>query len=97
MRQNSQLDLEVIGRKQSPAWVGDKGGANLPAQLGAHGNILQIRLGGTEPSGGRTGLAKPRVQPARARLDERRKSVHVCGFELGELTIFQNLSGQLMQ
>ena len=45
VRQNAQLNLGIIRRHQDPPRLsGDEGLANLPAQLGLHGDVLKIRL-----------------------------------------------------
>jgi len=53
MRENPQLDLAVVGRDQQVAGLGDEGFANAAALLGAHRDILQVRVGrGDAPGGG---------------------------------------------
>ena len=46
MREQAQFNLRVIGREQHVAGFGDECRADLAAQLGADGNVLQIRIGG---------------------------------------------------
>ena len=70
MRQDAQLDLRVVGGEQRPAGLGDERGANLAAELGAHGDVLQVGVGGAEAAGGGAGLAEARVQAAGGGLDQ---------------------------
>ena len=44
MRQQAQLDLRIVCRKQQIAFLGDERRADLASQLGADGNVLQIRI-----------------------------------------------------
>ena len=46
-----QLDLRIVGRHQLVAGRGDEGAADLAAVLGAHRNVLQVRLGRRQPAG----------------------------------------------
>ena len=41
----AQFDLAVVSGDQLVALVGDKGCTDLSAILGAHRNILQVRIG----------------------------------------------------
>ncbi len=50
MRQQAQLNLRVVGREQLCPRRSSKCGPNLPAQLGADGNVLQIRVHRRQPS-----------------------------------------------
>src|SRR5690348_3201968 len=54
MRENPKLDLGVIGREQHPAGFSDERGPNLAAKFRAHGDILQVRLGGAQPPDSRS-------------------------------------------
>ena len=56
MSQQAQFDLRVVGGEQLRAGGGGEGGANLAAQLGAGGNVLQIWIDGGEAAGGCCGL-----------------------------------------
>ena len=50
VRQQPQLDLRVIRREQLRAGRSGKGGANLAAEFGADGNVLQIWIDRRQPS-----------------------------------------------
>ena len=54
VRQQPQLDLRVVGVEQDVSRLGDEGGANLAAQLGANRNVLQIGIHRREPAGRRS-------------------------------------------
>ena len=43
--EEAELDLGVVGDEQNPAGIGDEGGADFPAGLGADGDILQVGIG----------------------------------------------------
>ena len=94
MGQEAQLDLRVVGGEQQAAGRGDEGGANLAAELGADGNILQIRIGGAEAAGGGAGLVKRGVQAAGDGVDQVGQRVGVGRFELRELAILDDFLGQ---
>jgi hypothetical protein len=102
VRQQAQLDLRVIGGEQLRAGRGDEGGANLAAQLGADGNVLQIRIDGREPAGGRGRRLKV-VCTRDFGIGQQRQRVDVVRFELGEMPVFEHqarnfvLLGKLLQ
>ncbi len=62
----------------------DKGGANLAAQLGADGNVLQIRIDGGEPAGGRGRRLKRGVH-ARVGIGQQRQCVDVSRLQFGQM------------
>ena len=96
MREDAQLDLRIIGGKQLKSRRGDERGANFAAELGAHGNVLQIRIGRTEAAGGGAGLRETRVQAAGDGMDQARQHVGISGFQLGQLAVFDDFLGQLV-
>ena len=102
VRQQAQLDLRVVGGEQLRARRGGKGGANLAAQLGADGNVLQIRIDRGEPAGGR-GRGLKRGVHARVRVGQQRQRVDVIRLQLGEMAVFEHqprnfvLLGQILQ
>ena len=49
--EHAQLDLAVVGRDQLVAGIGDEGGADPPAFLGADRDVLQVGLGRREAAG----------------------------------------------
>ena len=88
--EQAQLDLRVVGGEQQVAGLGDEGGANLAAQLGADGDVLQVGIDGREASGGRAGHVEGGVQAAGARVEQRGQRVDVSRFELGELAVLEH-------
>ena len=66
MGEHAQLDLAVVGRDQLVPGVGDEGGADLAALLGADRDVLQVRLGRGQPPGRGRGRARRRCGRARS-------------------------------
>ena len=93
--QQTQLDLRIIRREQLSAGRGRESGANLAAQLGADGNVLQIRIDGGEPPGGR-GRGLEGGMHARLGIGQQRKRVDIRGFELREVAEFEDQAGHFV-
>ncbi len=89
VRQQAQLDLRVVGGEQLRAGRGGEGGANFAAQLGADGNVLQIRIDRREPAGGR-GRGLKRGVHARFGIGQQRQRVDVIRFQLGQMPVFEH-------
>ena len=51
VRHDAQFDLRIVGRDDAAALGGDEGGADAPAFLGAHRDVLQVGVAGSEPAG----------------------------------------------
>ena len=79
--QQAQFDLRIVRGQQHVAGFDGEGGANLAAQFGADGNVLQIRIGRRQPSGRRAGLAEGGVQTAGGGIQQRGQSIHVSRLE----------------
>src|SRR5260370_41275677 len=94
MRHDAQLDLRVIRGQQYLSLLRDEGGANLPPQLGADRNVLQVGIARTEPPRGRAGLRKAGVQSPGSRMDQSRKRVHIRRLELGDFPVLDDLRGK---
>ena len=75
--QQAQFDLRIVRGQQHVAGFDGEGGANLAAQFGADGNILQIRIGRRQPSRRRAGLSEGGVQAAGGRIQQRGQRVNV--------------------
>ena len=89
MRQHPQLNLGIVRVHQlAPGACAEKC-TQAAAQLGPHRDILQVRLGRAEPSGTGIGLIKMRMD-ASVRSHHLEQSIHIGGFELGELAVLQN-------
>ena len=97
MGQNPQFDLRIVGRQQRPALLaGHEGRADLPPRLGPHGDVLQVRIAGTEPARGRHHLVERGVHPAGRGMDHLRQGVDVGPLQLGVLPILDDLRRQRM-
>ena len=88
--QQPQLDLGVVRVHQHPARRGHEHLAQLGPQLGADGDVLQIRLGGGQAARGGDGVLEAGVD-APVGADDLAQAVHIGGFQLGQLAIVQNL------
>src|SRR5690606_10223211 len=51
VREETQLDLRIVGGNEDVAWCSDEGLANLATFLGADRDILQVGIGRGEPAG----------------------------------------------
>ena len=96
MRQDAQLDLRIVGGKQHAARRRDERGADFAAQLGAHRNILQIRIRRAQAARRGARLAEARVQASRRGMDQPRQGVRIGGFQFRELAIFENFFGKVV-
>ena len=82
VRQNPQLDLAVIEADQHAARLGDEGFANAPPILGAHGDVLQVRVGRGQPPGVRPRDGIGGVDAPRIRVDMVLQRIRVGRFQL---------------
>ena len=92
MGHEAELDLRVVGGHEQVAGRGDEGGANLAAERGADGDVLQVGVGGGEAAGGGADLVEGGVDAAFG-VDQLRQRVEVGGAELGELAVFEDERG----
>ena len=60
----AELDLRVVGGHEQVAGGGDEGGADLAAEGGADGDVLQVGVGGGEAAGGGADLVEGGVDAA---------------------------------
>ena len=67
VRHQAELDLRVVGGHEHVAGRGDEGGADLAAEGGADGDVLQVGVGGGEAAGGGADLVEGGVDAAFAR------------------------------
>src|SRR2546422_2248924 len=70
MGQEAQLDLGIVGREEHGAGRSDEGAADGLAARGTHGDVLQVRVGGGEPSRGGPGLIETRMDAPGLGVDE---------------------------
>src|SRR3984885_9573484 len=88
--EQAEIDLRKIGGEEHVAGLGDEGGANAASELGADGDVLQIRIGGRKASGSRAGLAEGGVQASAGAMDERGQRIDVGGLQFRELAIVED-------
>ena len=60
----AELDLRVVGRHEQVAGRGDEGGADVAADSGADGDVLQVGVGAGEAAGGGADLVEGGVDAA---------------------------------
>ena len=89
VRQQPQLNLRVIRRKQLRPRRGRKRRPNLPSQLRPNGNILQVRVDRRQPSRRRGRRLKGRMH-ARIRVGQQRQRVYVIRLQLRQVTELQH-------
>ena len=82
--EDAQLDLRVVGRQQPHPVGRDEGAPDLLAELRAHGDVLQVRVGAGEAAGARGGLPERRVD-APVRGDGLRQRDEVRRVQLRQL------------
>ncbi len=82
-RHDAQLDLGIVCRKDLKLLrTRHEGFADFAAAHGADGNVLQVRVGGTQASRSSNGLVVRSMDSARVGINQQRQRVHVGGFEL---------------
>ena len=84
---DAQLDLRIVGVHQRFTLARHKVAAQPAAQLGADGDVLQVRLGRGDAPGAGLGLDKGRVYPAIGGLGVQ-QSVHIGGEQLRVGAVF---------
>ena len=92
MREHAQLDLRIVGVDEDMILVRrDEHAAQLSSELGAHRNVLQVRVGRGQAAGRRDHLLKMRVDAVVLRVRNGKQAVHIGALELGQATVFQNV------
>ena len=95
MGEHAQFDLAVIGTNQLFAFGGNEGGADAPAIISAHGDVLQIRIRGRKPAGGCRSHRIGGVHTPGFRVDKFGQRIGVSGTQLGQLPPIQHALGQV--
>ena len=91
MGHDTKLDLRIVRRHYHSAWpAGHKGLPYLLAPLCADRDILEIRLGGTEASGGRKSLIEGRMYLPCHRGHIGRERFYICGQQLLDTAVLQD-------
>ena len=103
VREQAQFDLGVVGRQEALAFrQRHEAGADLAAELGAHGDVLEVRIRRGQAAGGGDRLVERGVHAPVARAQARQR-VDVGRLDLGELAVAQDerrhlvLGGQLLE
>ncbi|MCG3777347.1 MAG: hypothetical protein JW388_0032 [Nitrospira sp.] len=96
VREDAGLDLTIVGTEQGMARRRDEGFSDSESVLALHRNILQVRLGGGEPSSRCDGLIERGMEPFGLRVHHLRQGIDIGRFELAEAPIVHNLRGQFM-
>ena len=87
---DAQLDLAVVRSHQPPAGGRHECLAHPPPLGGADRDVLQVRVLGGQPPGGRHGLMVGGMHPPGVWVDLPGQLVRVGGFQLGERPVFDN-------
>ena len=91
MREHAQLDLRIVRVDQHMVVIRrNKHAAQLAPELGAHRDVLQIRVGRGQAASRGHSLLKVGVDAPVLRTDDLQKPLDIGAFELGQLAVFQN-------
>ncbi len=90
VRGQTQFDLAIVRRQDDIAGFGDEGMADLPADLGADRDILQIGIGRGQAAGLGAGQRVAGMNPAGVAVNLLLQRVGIGRFELGKLAPFQH-------
>ncbi len=90
MRHDAQFNLRIVNRDQPGARRGDKALTHASAKLRPRGDVLQVRILRGNPPGGGARLIERGVNSTGSRVDLQGESVHVSGFQFGQLAKFQD-------
>ena len=94
--EDAELDLGVVGGDEEVLRGGDEGAADLAADIGFDGNVLEVGIGGGEAAGFGDGLVEVGVDAAGFFGGEVGEGVEVGVFELGEGAVFDDEGGDGM-
>ena len=89
MGKNPKLNLGIIRIRKNTAHFWHEHLSDFSSQLGPHGNILQIRVGGADAPRGRNGLVKRGVNPL-ILSDKGGKTVRIGALQLCKPPVFQH-------
>ena len=91
MRHHAQLNLRVVGREEQLPWLWYEALSYLLAVLAAHGDVLQIGVGGGETTRCRDGLVERGVYVSGAWVDELGQRVDVCAEQLLQSAVLEDM------
>src|ERR1700723_2597013 len=92
MGEQPEFDLGIIRGQQKVPRLGNKGRANLSPEFGAYWNILQVGIGGRQPSRRRSSLPEGRMHAATMGANQSRQRIDISGLQLRQLPIVENES-----
>ena len=93
--QDAELLLRVVGAEQQAAGRRDERAADAPAERRADRDVLEVRIGARQASGGGDRLLVGRVQPA-VDVDQARQRVDVRRLELRDLAVLEDQADHLV-
>ena len=96
VREETQLDLRVVGAQEHAVFRCDERRADAAPELGAHGDVLQVGVRARQPARRGNRLVEARVNPAVVDVDELRQGIEVGRLELGQLAVLDDLGGDGM-
>src|SRR6185437_15540822 len=70
VREQSQLDLGIVGGDEAPAGPGNEAATDVAAQFGPDGDVLQIRIARRQASRRGDRLVEGRVDAVRLGVDQ---------------------------
>src|SRR5207247_494999 len=82
---------------QQVAFLGDEGAPDLPADLGANRDVLQVRVAAAQTAGSGYGLVEGRVDAARVGVHELGEGVDVGALQLHQPAPFEDLARQVVR
>src|SRR5207249_6065715 len=97
---DAQLDLRVVGGEEHRVGsdiASDESAPDLLAELGADGDVHQVRVTGGQAPGRCAGLVELCVYAARLRMDEERQRIKVRRLQLRQLAISVDVVDDIVQ
>ena len=89
MRHDAQFDLRIVGGEKEFAGFGNECAAYLAPLVVANGNVLQIGVARTEPSGGGNRLVERGMYLSRAGIYQLGQGIDVGAEQLAQSAIFE--------
>ena len=93
---DAKFYLAVVGREEELPLVGDEGFAHLLAHGIAHGDVLQVGVGGGQASRGGDGLVEGGVYVSRGGIDQFGQGIDVCAQQFLQSSVLQYLAHHLV-
>ena len=93
VREDPELDLAVVGGQEQAAIGGHEGVADAPTELGADGDVLEVRVGRAEPAGLGDRLVVSGVDPPGLRIDRLGEGAEVGPLDLRHRAVLDDRPG----